>query len=392
MIAAANVLTDLYLSIAALIGLTILHGTLIKRAADDLLVRRLVFGLRVGMMLFAGRALIVLTGGMGFRFMVLLAAALVPLAALIVAEGLLRRHAPSWAKWVIGGGAAFFGFTAFWIGGGIDPARLVGLLIFQVVGFGVAGWMIATRDRKSLSDGENRMAVRLGFSLVLLLPLAAGDFLMVYIHLPVQVSAIGVLALCWLALSLTRAHDGHRRSYAALLLMFGASLGTAVFIGVIAGVGLKGLVVIGAVVMALVLVLAIAAALRAQSVHLVAYMAEAEGNDPLAFLLGLQAHPLVDLAVKVDGASLDDAVLARIFAARPVLAKGDFPALGATADDHMAHLFARYDATHIVDCGCFPRQLVALSMPALQTSAQAQIELCAVQRMAALMATSARRS
>ena len=63
MIAAANVLTDLYLSIAALIGLTILHGTLIKRAADDLLVRRLVFGLRVGMMLFAGRALIVLTGG-----------------------------------------------------------------------------------------------------------------------------------------------------------------------------------------------------------------------------------------------------------------------------------------------------------------------------------------
>ena len=269
-------------------------------------MRRLVFGLRVGMMLFAGRALIVLTGGMGVRFMVLLAAALVPLAALIVAEGLLRRHTPSWAKWVICGGAAFFGFTAFWIGSGIDPARLVGLLIFQVVGFGIAGWLIATRDRKSLSDGENCMAVRLGFSLVLLLPLAAADLLMVYIRLPVQVSAIGVLALCWLALSLTRAHDGRRRSYAALLLMFGASLGTAVFIGVIAGVGLKGLVVIGAVV----LVLAIAAAVRAQSVHLVAYMAEAEGNDPLAFLLGLQANPLVDLAVKVDGASLDDAVLA----------------------------------------------------------------------------------
>lgn len=150
------------------------------------------------------------------------------------------------------------------------------------------------------------MAVRLGFSLVLLLPLAAADLLMVYIRLPVQVSAIGVLALCWLALSLTRAHDGRRRSYAALLLMFGASLGTAVFIGVIAGVGLKGLVVIGAVV----LVLAIAAAVRAQSVHLVAYMAEADDDDPLAFLLGLQVHPLVDLAVKVDGASLDDAVLA----------------------------------------------------------------------------------
>lgn len=392
MIAAANVLTDLYLSFSALIGLAILHGTLRARAADDLLVRRLVFGLRVSMMIFAGRILVVLTGGMWFRFIVLLAAALVPLAAVIVAEGLLRRHAPPWAKWMVGGGAAIFGLSAFWFGGDIDPARLIGLLMFQVFGFGVAGWMIATRDRASLSAGENRMAVRLGFSLVLLVPLAAADFLMVLIHLPVQISAIGVLALCWLALSLSRAQDSHRRSFAALTIMIVASLGTGALIGTIAGVGQGGVVVIVAIVLALVLVLAIAAAARAQSAHLVAYMAQAGQDEPLAFLLGLQTHPLVDTAVAVDGTSLDEAVLARIFAVSPVLAKGDLPALGAKAEDHMAHLFGRYDATHILDCGSTPRQLVALSMPALQTSRQAQIELCAVQRMAALLAKGAGQS
>jgi len=121
-------------------------------------------------------------------------------------------------------------------------------------------------------------------------------------------------------------------------------------------------------------------------------MAQAGQDEPLAFLLGLQTHPLVDTAVAVDGTSLDEAVLARIFAVSPVLAKGDLPALGAKAEDHMAHLFGRYDATHILDCGSTPRQLVALSMPALQTSRQAQIELCAVQRMAALLAKGAGQS
>lgn len=203
MIAAANIFTDLYLSVAALIGLLILHAALKANAPDDLLVRRMIFGLRVGMVLFAGRALIVLTGGQGFRFMVLLAASLVPLAALLITEGLLRRHAPPFVKGVVA-----FGLSAFWLGD-IDPPRLVGLLIFQIVGFGLCGWLITMRDRESLTLGENRMAVRLGFTIVLLLPLAAADFLMVFIRLPVQISAIGVLVLCWVALGLSRAQDGH---------------------------------------------------------------------------------------------------------------------------------------------------------------------------------------
>lgn len=124
-----------------------------------------------------------------------------------------------------------------------------------------------------------------------------------------------------------------------------------------------------------------------------AHMADAEVTDPLAFLRSLQTHPLVDGAVIVAGDELDgldDAVLARIFAAAPVLDRSAPPALGAVADDHMAHLFDRFGATHIMDTGMVPRRLVALVMPALQTSERALVELRAVQRMAALMAKAER--
>lgn len=398
MIAAANILTDLYLSVAALIGLAILHASLSESAADDLLGRRFIFGLRVGMMLFAGRALIVLTGGQGFRFLVLLAAALVPLATLLITEGLLRRHAPPAAKWIVGIGALGFGLSAFWFGADIDPARLIGVLLFQVVGFGLSGWLIFSRDKASLSTAENRMAVRLGLSILVLMPLAATDFLFVYIKLPVQVSAIGVLVMCWIALGLSRAHEGHRRSFAALGIMLVVGFATGGFISFTAGLHPNGSVLVIAVVMAMVLVLACAAVardgrVRAQTETLMAHMAQADGTDPLAFLRGLQSHPLVSGAVVVDASGLDGLdgeVLDRIFAAAPVLQHNERPALGPVAEDHMTHLFGRYGATHILDTGRSPRCLVALSMPALHTSARAQVELRAVQRMAALMAKAER--
>ncbi|MDG1376059.1 MAG: hypothetical protein P8P56_03360 [Yoonia sp.] len=394
MIAAANILTDLYLSLAALAGLVILQVSLKAGVPDDPLVRRLVFGLRVGMMLFAGRALIVVTGGQGFRFLVLLAAALVPLAALLITEGLLRRHAPPFAKVLIGGGAAVFGLSAFWVGASIDPPRLIGLLAFQVFGFCLSGWLIYTRDAASLSMAENRMAVRLGLTILLLMPLAATDFLLVVLQLPVQISAIGVLVLCWIALGLSRTHEGHRRSYAALAVMLGASFATGAFLSMLAGLQVSGAVLVIAVIMAMVLVLACAAVARdgrarGQTESLMAHMAQATGTDPLAFLRGLQSHPLVSGAVIVDQAALaglDPRVLDRIFAAAPVLQQSARPALGPAAEDHMDHLVTRYGATHILDTGLVPRCLVALAMPALHTSARAQVELRAVQRMAALMA------
>jgi len=51
----------LYLSLAALIGLLVLHNSLRAQSGDDPLNRRFLFGVRVTMAVFVGRALAVLT-------------------------------------------------------------------------------------------------------------------------------------------------------------------------------------------------------------------------------------------------------------------------------------------------------------------------------------------
>lgn len=394
MIASANILTDIYLSLAGLLGLSILHWQFAASAAATPLTARFIFVLRVGIMLFAGRALVVLTGGMWFRFVVILAAALIPLATVLLTESMLRRHAPKWVKAYVVAGATAFGITAFWLGTALDPVRLYGLLGFQLGGFAIAGWLIVSRDRASLSEGENRTAHRLGLALLFLVPLGASDFLLVALRLPVQVSVIGVLMMCWLALGLGRVQDGHSQSIFALLLLVFAALLCGGVITLIGGFDSQGGVLVIALILATLLVLAIIVATRdlrdaAGRASILGYLAQPHDGDVFGFLQGLSAHPLMSKAVVIAPAQLDGfdhAVLTRIFAAAPVLRRDLRPALGDIAEDHMAHLFERFDATHLLDPGTVPRQIVAISVPAFLGSNMAQSELGAVQRMAALIA------
>lgn len=397
MIATASVMTDLVLSSAALIGLCVVHSVLRENSANDPLTRRFVFALRVAMLLFAGRASIVLTGGMWFRSIVLFAAALVPLAAVITAEGLLRRHAPKGVKWGVGLATVVFAVTAFWFGSAPNLVHLVGLMSFQVAGFAIAGWMIATRDRSTLSMVENRNAGRLAWSLVILVPLIATDFLLVIIRLPVQMSAIGVLVMCWVAAGLARGTQSHRAGFAPIGVVVFAGITSGALIAVLAGAGADGAILGAAISTSVMLVLAIifetrASSLSAQSTGLIAHMAQAPTDSPLAFLRGLQTHPMVAGAVVVSSADLDGFdpdILTRIFTAAPVLRQAAPPIIDAQATDYVTHLFKRFGATHILDLGQSPRQLLALAMPALQSRPAAEVELDAVQRMASLIAKGA---
>ena len=192
--------TDLYLSVAAIVGLVVLQGVILARGPEDPLNRRFLFGLRVTMLLFAGRALVSLTGLQGLRTLTLLAAALIPISVLILTEGLLRRHAPAWIKRLIGGGTALFAVLAVLPSAWVEPFRSYGFLLFQVSGLLVSGWLVLGRDARSLSASENRTVERLGLSLLLLIPLVAADYLMVWLGLPIQLSALAVLLLCWLAI------------------------------------------------------------------------------------------------------------------------------------------------------------------------------------------------
>ena len=393
MIAAAATITELFLSSAALLGLYVLQRVLVRRDPWDPINRRFLFGLRITMALFAGRILMSLTGQEAFRILVLFAAAIIPLAVLILTEGLLRRHAPLLIKGVIGGGAALFAVSSLWYSESIDPLRLFALLGFQLLGFVLSGWLIVMRDKTSLSSHENAMVVRLGLSLIVFIPLAAGDFLLRSIGLPIQFSALGVLILCWLAIGLARAHLGHRAALVNLAVMVGAAIFLGGMIGMLAQLGRDGYLLTIAAVMTTLFVVAILSDARAlrleeQSVGLLRHLAAAPTDDPTTFLRALRDHPLVEGAVVVSEQSLSglqDAVLDQIFTAAPVLRRVDPPQLGDVADDHMAHLFGRYSATHVMQLEHRPRVLVALSIPSLSASPAIELELQLVQRMAALM-------
>jgi hypothetical protein len=340
--------------------------------------------------------LVVVTGGEGFRFLIVLAAGLLPLAVLVLTEGLIRRHAPSPIKLVVGVGTVTFAVLAFVYAELIDPVRLWALLAFQLIGFGVSGWLIITRDKSSLSASENLMVGRLGLSLILLIPMIAADFFMVYIRLPVQISALGVLVLCWLAIGLGRPQSGHAGPWVSFCVVFIAAVLSGGLLGFLAGAGVGGSVISIVVVLAAMLVVAIlndarSQRIEAQSESLLRHMADGTQTDARAFLRDLQSHPLVEGAIMVEPeqlTDLDGPVLDKIFAAAPVLKKSDTPALGPQATDHIGHLFDRFAATHILQVTASPRLLVALAMPAISAAPHAEIELQAVQRMAALIAKS----
>ncbi len=393
MIEAAGSLTQLYLSCAALIGLAVLQSVLAGRDAFDPINRRFLFGVRLMMTLFLGRILMALTGIEAFRMLVLISASLLPLAALVLTEGLLRRHAPKSVKTVVAGGGAVFALSAFWYSDSLDPTRLIGLMAFQCVGFILAGWLILRRDKSTLSRSENAMVVRLGLSLFLLIPLAIGDFLLMRVGLPIQLSALGVLILCWLAVGLGRTHQGHRVTLMNLAIMIGAATLVGSMIGFFAQLERSGYLFAIASIMSTLFVVAILSDARSlrleeQSLGLLRQLAISQTNDPMAFLRDLQSHALVEGAVVVSDDSLvglQDDVLDKIFEVTPVLRKSDPPQLGPVADDHITYLFERYSATHIILGMQQPRVLIALNMPSLSASPSAELELQVVQRMAALM-------
>ncbi len=390
MISLANVLTDLYLSLAALIGLSILHMTL---SGDDPLIRRFVFGVRVTMLLFAGRALVVLTGGEAFRFLVMLAAGLIPLAVLLLTEGLLRRHAPGWAKGTVATGAVFFSVLSLFPSEWLDPLRLWVLFFFQVISFGLCGWLVVNRDKSSLSGAENVAVVRLALSILLFVPMIVVDFGTILLGVPVQISALGVLVLCWLALSLGNDTEGQRSTIVALGYSVAAALGSGMLLGTIIGAGRNGFILGIVIVLAAILLVMIAVDARRQqsarqSLTILRHLAEGPVDDPIRFLRGLQGFPKVEGAVIIEQDDLTDlrqSVLKDILNATPVLRRSDPLPSDPEHAEHVEHIFVRFAASHVLQVSKSPMRLVALSMPSLAASPHAELEVQVVQRMAALI-------
>src|SRR6185295_8885373 len=147
------------------------------------------------------------------------AAGLLPLAALLLTEGLLRRHAPFALKFFAAGGAALFLLLALIPERFAEPWRMAILLAFQFGGFLAIGWLVMTRDRDSLSAAENRTVERMALSLLLILPFMVTDYRPGLFEVPVRLGGIAILFLCWLTIGLGRASLGHRDTIGAFAVI-----------------------------------------------------------------------------------------------------------------------------------------------------------------------------
>ncbi|KOF17746.1 hypothetical protein AC244_17145 [Ensifer adhaerens] len=390
---APSLIADSFVSLAALGGLLILIGAIRDFDAASPLTRRFLFGLHVLSLLMVSRVLSWWTGLFIFEAATVMAAGLVPLATVILAEGLLRRHAPKVTKWIVAGGAATFIVLALVPAIFAEPWRSVMLFAYQFVSFALAAHMAVTRDRASLSKAENQAVDRVALSLLLILPLFVTDFRSPYIDMPVRLGGVAVLFLCWLLISLGQRTVSHRDTLASFVILLSVALVGAVAIGIENGLGTAALVRTATVVVCASLLgviwkdgITLRAEQRRQS--LIRHLAEDRIDDPLGFLRELQNHPLVEGALQLGEPELVDfdlPALKALFIDQPLLRTAQIQGLTETDSEQLAWLLEKYEATHVMLVSLHPFRLVALNMPSVSATPGAETELKVVQRMALLI-------
>ncbi|WP_368187455.1 hypothetical protein [Aestuariibius sp. HNIBRBA575] len=393
MMTAAPYIVDLFLSISAVIGLLLMRAMIVDQGRYDPLNQRFLFGVHAMILLFGARAAYSLTDLNLFRALVLFAAALVPLAALLLTEGLLRRHAAKFIKVGFAVMTTLLSVSALFPVELVDPFRLVILLMFQVAGFLICGLLVFTRDVSSLSRAENQMAERIGLSVFLLLPFAAADFLMVYFNLPVRVSALGVLFLCWLSITLGKSSRSHIDALMGFCVTVVAAILSGATVSFLMGFSWNATIMTVAILLGSALCAALYNEIRtlkteAQGVAVLEEMSKNSASSPMDFLRNVVGNMDNDGVALIDLDTLHDCqeeVLTELFRKHPVLRRSDPIPSNPDLAEHKSHLFERYQASHILCAQAQPLTLIALSIPMIAATKRVESELNAAQSFSRLL-------
>jgi hypothetical protein len=171
-----GIIADSIVNLCSAIGLSVAMVMLYRRDPKSPLTRRLLLALGVAALLFFVRGAAWWMGSVWLDRLSLIPAALVPLGALNVTEGLLRRHAPRPLKMVV-----VIGGIGLGLAGAFGPERFSALhslllSLFQLAGFAACGLLLVMRDRATLLASENRSIGRVAFGAIIVIPFIATDF------------------------------------------------------------------------------------------------------------------------------------------------------------------------------------------------------------------------
>jgi hypothetical protein len=396
-----GVIADSIVNLCGAIGLSVAMMTFYRRDPRSPLTFRLLLALGVIATLFLMRGAAWWIGSVVLDRLSVIPASLIPLGALIVTEGILRRHAPRAVKM-----AALIGGIVLGLGGVIGLERFampyaVALSLFQLAGFAICAWLLAARDRAALMASENRSIARLAVGALVVIPFILTDFRTLFPDIPVRLGALGALLTVTVMLIAGGGAETRRHGLTlmALRLISSALLGIAAA-HIAPDVGAAQVTRFCAVAVAGVLTIglmtdALRALFESQEPGVLNSVAASPARTRDQLIAELAHHPIFESARRyreTELATYDPPLLRDFLLKRRVLRRPDAPwGLSAIdpAAERMISLMTANSATHVIVLSHDPVDLIALAVPVTSADPATETALALVRRLLALTPESA---
>jgi len=391
------VIADSIVNLCGAIGLGVAMVALYRRDSRSPLTRRLLAMLGVVAVLFLSRGVAWWSGSALLDRLSLIPAALVPLGAVLITEGMLRRHAPAVIKLLAVVGAIVFG-----LGGaaGLEQFSVafysILLSLFQIAGFASCAWLMAMRERGTLLASENRGIGRLAVGALVLIPFVVTDFRVLLPDFPVRLGALGALLVVTAVLIAGGGAETRRQATVMTLLRLSSSalLGMAAAC-VSPDVNAAQIVRFSAIAIAGVLTIGLMTdTLRAYFESQVPGVLNAVAASPARtrdqLIAELSRHSIFESARRFrapDLAAYDPRLLSDFLSTRRVLRRAEAP-WGAAAPDpaveRLSSLMAANNATHMIVLSHDPVDLILLAVPVISADPATETALALLRRLLAL--------
>lgn len=318
-------------------------------------------------------------------------AAFIPLFALFLAEGMLRRHAPAWLKITLVVGAPVVAGTALFRPQQMQ-AEFAGVLGgFLVGGLLMIAILLLARKRSSVSPGENDAISTFFTGLLLALPVGATDFLAAAGLTSVRASGLALLVFVTFASRVT-SHGGGGLSALGEVLWIAAA--TALGYGVLGFVtgwpeG-DAIVQTISILFGLLLTFRIIQYARDQRRRsdrqlLWRAFAEAPTDSLEAFISMIQSVPAFQRSKILEGRTLaeyDHDRLRTAFAADPVISTQDTRRKLAPEFQQLDVIFDQHESTHAVLVRATPLALLLVNMPRVGAGVDVDVQLGVLAKLA----------
>lgn len=341
---------------------------------------------------FAARAASAAWGSQALSLLTEVIGCALPLAALVLAEGLLRRHAPTLLKALVTLSAVTVAASIL-VMNGRPPASswaLGGYVVLSLVGVTV---LLMTRDRASLSRQENAGVEALIVSCAALTLLSVTDFLP---QAPIGLSGVGAAMVAYaLSANPSTSHEARLAMGNLLVICALAALGGMPLARVLGVDDMTGTARLGAIVLAMLLAVGAVLDARRRTSRLTGgfalALADADTSSLDTFLGSLAAQPLLAGLRLAQGplvADYDQTALGAAMTARavwtPAALSDPLTPIAARAREELGDLMARTEATHALLISPAPLRIALLTLPGAGPTDEAVANLALFRKLAAV--------